>query len=282
MRTWTRGLGLSLVTVLALGCGDSDAPSAADDAGSGGDGDGDGDVNVVVDLDGGSATLGPTAEVRVANTVQGVSFDAWVRDQDDRAVRVAESLTFGSISEYFEVPLNAFSHHPEFVLLPSGQLPTGGNWSVVSGPDRAAVTVGELDGAQQRASLIVSLDNDTNQVAYATLDESRLMEGDPKLANLHIYYGLFDIDGGIVADLGIVGSGCFHAGSTNVADVFSVTPGSFAFGVCDSQLTAGCPSTTLLSAVTLTMGPGENQLVVTYLENTYVRLMAAHIAPPSG
>lgn len=280
--TFHRTLGLALGLLAASACGDDTSGSPRDDAGIVGDGDGDGTCEGEGSDDGDAGTgglgsLGPTARVRVANTVPGSSFDAWAANTSRCPVRVAQSIPFGAISDYFEVPVNAFSQDPEFVLLPSGERPADTNWLVVSGPDRAFITTSQLDGAGQQGSLIVSLDDDTNQLQYEQLDESDLNAGDASQANLHIAYGLFDIAGGQNIDLGTVGKGCFHSGSTSVSQVFSLPAGNFEFGVYDSQVTAGCAASTLLASAPLDVAAGENVLLVTYLDDNAVKIVSAPI-----
>lgn len=274
---WKLFVAVALSTAAA--CGDDSSDSTQADAGAVGYGDGDGDGDADAGSQG-SGSLGPTSRVRVANTVAGLSFDAWAADTSRHPVRVAQDLTFGTISDYFEVPINAFSQDPEFVLLPSGEQPADTNWQVVSGANRAFITVTQLDGENQQGSLIVSLDDDTAQLQAETLDESELEAGSPSQANLHIHYGLFDIVGGQVIDFGTVGHGCFHAGSTSVGQVFSLPAGALDFGVYDSQLTAGCHASTLLASAPLEVAAGNHALVVTYLDSNAVKIVSAPIEVP--
>jgi hypothetical protein len=267
---------LSALGLLAVAaCGDSDAPSPQEDAGSEVLDAGD-DAGCHVELDASSGSLGPTSSVRVANTLSGLALDAWVADDSQRPVRVAQNLEPGTISDYFAVPIDAFTRSPEFVLLPAGACPANTNWSVVSGPDRAFISVNALEGESQRASVIIGLDDDTNQVQWETLDESELAVGSASQANLHISYGLFDIRGPNIA-LGTAAGGCFHNGSTNVNDVFSLPPGSFDFGVYDALSNTKCVPATLLASVPLDVPAGQNLLVVTYLEANMVKIMSAPI-----
>lgn len=222
--------------------------------------------------------LGPTAQVRIVNLVEGMTFDVWGADADFSPVMVAQDLAFETVSDYFDAPLNEFTMDPQIVLLPAGEVPEDvATWQVdnSSGPDRAFVIVSELDAADEHATLIVSLDAFTSQLQYEQLDETELMLGDTSQANLHISYKLFELGGSVVPAFAVVGEPCLFSGSTGVAQPWSVAPGTFDVGIYDIQTVSEC--TTQLASISITASAGEQVLVAMYHVADDARLLTAPI-----
>jgi hypothetical protein len=222
--------------------------------------------------------VGPSAQVRIVNLMPGVTFDAWANDTDKSPVLVAQGLAPETISAYFNAPVNEVTMQPEIVLLPAGEIPADDSfWQVNAsvGPDRAYVKFTELEGADQRATAIVTLDELTMQVQYEQLDETELMLGADTQANLHIAYALADIGGGVVPAFAVVGEACLFTGSTGVTQPWSVAPGSFELGVYDLQSVPDC--TTQLASTPITAAAGEQVLVAVYHVDAEVKLLTAPI-----
>ena len=230
--------------------------------------------------DGTGGASGSTAKIRVVNLVQGLTFDVWGADADHSPVLVAQGLGFETVSAYFDAPLNEFTMHPEFVLMPAGEVPDDvATWEVdnSSGPDRAYVIVTELDAADERATLIFTLDSFTNHVGYEQLDETELMPGDPSQVNLHISHNLFDLGGSVVPAFAIVGDPCLFTGSTGVPQAWSVAPGTFDIGIYDLQTVSDC--TMQLASAPITAAAGDQVLVAVYHIDAEVKLLTAAIGP---
>ncbi len=59
------------------------------------------------------------------------AFDAFDQNAQWKPVARAHDLTYGMVSDYFDVALNQVTHTPTFVILPKGEMPDGNNpaWS---------------------------------------------------------------------------------------------------------------------------------------------------------
>lgn len=268
----------ALFGLALLGCGD-DGPSLP--GLDGGDTDvgtvasASGDASDGSDTDTGGA-LGPVARVRVVNLVPDTSFDVWGADVDHDPVRIASGLGFATISEYIDTPINAFSGNPELVLMPPGEAPEDvPTWEIdnSSGPDRAFVSVSELDGEGEQATIVITKDGANLQ--YEQLDETEIMAGDAGAATLHVAFRLFDLGGTVIPAFGVVGQPCLFDGSTGVAQPWSVAPGTFDVGVYDLQTETEC--TTPLVTTSLTAGADEHALVVVYHRADEIGLLTAAI-----
>lgn len=102
-----------------------------------------------------SGELGPTAQVRVVNLVDGVTFAVWGADTGFSPVLVSDDLAFASVSDYFDAPLNEFTMDPQIVLLPVGEVPDDvATWQVDNslGSDRAFVIFTEHERRQLRGT----------------------------------------------------------------------------------------------------------------------------------
>lgn len=269
--------------ILALvGCGDDD-PSASDDGAAastdGADDTGGGPSSADASGSGGaSGELGPTAQVRVVNLVDGVTFAAWGADTEFAPTMIADGLAFETISEYLDAPLNEFTMDPQIVLLPTGETPDDvATWQVDNslGPDRAFVIVSELDAADERATIIVSLDDSTGNVQVEQLDETELMLGDTSMANLHVSWNLFDLGGAVVPAFAVVGDACLFTGSTGVQQPWSVAPGAFEVGIYDRQTVSDC--TEQLASTAITAAAGEQVIVAVYHIDADVKFLSAPI-----
>jgi hypothetical protein len=266
----------SSLLLVASACGDDADPSTDDGASSPSDTSA-GDPSTSAG-ESGSGELGPTARVRVVNLVQGVELTAWGADTDFNPVMITEGLAYASASDYFDAPLNAFTMHPEVVLVPTGEVVENvATWQVDNsmGPDRAFVSFTELDGADQQATIIVTLDDSSGNLQYEQLDESELMLGDASMANLHISWDLFDLEGGVVAAFSVVGDPCLFSGSTGVPQAWPVAPGSFEVGIYDQQIVSDC--TMQLASIPITAAAGDQVLVAAYHEGADVKLLSAAI-----
>lgn len=274
---------LSALFALALAaCGD-DGPSlpgldegGGDDEASGSEDGGDDPSSATGAADGTGGALGAVARVRVVNLVPGTSFDVWGADVDHAPVRIASGLGFATISDYIDTPINTFSGDPELVLMPPGEAPDDvPSWEIdnSSGGDRAFISVSELDGEGEQATIIVT--KESANLQYEQLDETEIMAGDPGAAALHVAFRLFDLGGTVVPAFGVVGQPCLFSGSTGVPQPWSVAPGTFDVGVYDLQTETEC--TTPLVTASITAAADEHKLVVVYHEGDEIGLLSAAI-----
>jgi hypothetical protein len=259
-----------VIAALAACPGDDDPASDGSDESPGDDESADDDDS--------AGELGPTARVRIVNLVDDVTFDVYARGTDSDPVLIAEGLAFESISDYLDVPLNELSMEPEFVLMPAGEAPGDGpTWQIDAiGPDRAFITVGELSAADEQATVLVDLDQQTNVLQWRQLDETELMVGDPAMANLHIDWALFEYPPPAVLSVAVVGEPCLFDGSTAVPQPHSVAPGTFEIGVYDRQTASEC--TELLGSTSITAAAGDEVLVSMYHIGTEVKFLTAPIS----
>jgi hypothetical protein len=217
--------------------------------------------------------------VRIASIVpMPASFDAFGEDANYKPVPAAHDITYGMVSDYFNIGLNRVTNTPSFLILPSGQMPNRNDptWLNVAAPaaDRMRIDVTGID-ADQYATLIVSpTDNNTN-LQYETLDESNLQAGTAGKVHLHISWNLFDLGGSFVPALSIVGQPCLTTDSTSVSDVFSVPPGRFQLGIYDRQDVSDC--TVLMGSIEIAAAANDNVLVVVYHVGTQIKFMTALI-----
>ena len=227
------------------------------------------------------AGIGPVAMVRIVNLVKDKTFDVWVADLNYMPKRILQNLAYEDISEYLDVPLGQISQTPTFVLLPSDTMPSmdpAWQTDAALGNDRARVEVTDLNAADQRATILMSLADDGMRLEYETLNETKLKPGDPTKANLHIAYHIFDLGGGVVPTFAVVGQPCLTTESVAVSDVESVAPGDFELGVYDRQNVSDC--TELLASVKISAKAGDNVLVPVYHEGAQVKFLVAPIAAP--
>jgi hypothetical protein len=271
-----------LFVSLAPACADDDGDASASvesDGASAADDDDDssgGDATTLADT-GGNGELGPTAQVRIVNLVEGVTFTVWGADTNFDPVIVHDDLAFETVSDYFDAPLNEFTMHPELVLAPMGEavesVPT---WQVDHGmgPDRMFIIFTELDAANERATIIVQLDEFTGNLEGEQLDETELMLGDTSMANLHIGWRLSDL-APIVPTFAIAGDPCLFHGSTGVPQPWSVAPGTFEVGIYDRQTVDECTET--LASTSITAAAGEQVLLTVYDVAGDVRFLTAPI-----
>lgn len=275
-----RSCSIALCTALASACGDDADPqitdggpsSSADDDESGGSPDTGADTGT------GSGELGPTAQVRVVNLVEGMTFAAWGADSEFSPVVLHDGMTFETISDYFDAPLDQVMMHPQIVLLPAGETPDDvATWEIDNslGPDRAFVTFTELDAADERATIIVTLDAFTGNLQYEQLDETELMLGDASMANLHVSWNLFDLAGGVVPAFAVAGQPCLFDGSTGVPQAWSVAPGTFDVAIYDRQTVSDC--TEQLASTSITAAAGDEVLVAVYHVGDEVRFVSEAI-----
>jgi len=258
---------------IAPACGDDEEPAVGTD-----DSGGDPSTGADTGATGGNGTLGPTAQVRVVNLVDGVTFTAWGADTDFNPVIVHDELAFETVSDYFHAPLNEFAMDPEIVLMPAGEAPhDGSTWQIdnSSGPDRAFVSFGQLDAADEQATIIVSLDDITGNVQWEQLDESELVVADPGMVGLHISWNLFDLGGSVVPAFAVAGDPCLFDGSTSVTQSWSVAPGTFDVGIYDRQTISEC--TEQLASTSITAAAGDEVLVTVYHVGPEVRFLSAPI-----
>jgi hypothetical protein len=247
--------------------------------GSGGGSPGSGGTTGTGGAGAGGGELGPTAQIRIVNLVEGLTFDAWGADVNNSPVRIAEGLAFESISGYIDAPLYEVTMSPELVLMPAGEVPEDTSFWMVdnsTGPDRAYVKINELDAANERATIIVRLDDFTDQIQWEQLDETELMLGEPASANLHISYEL-NLEGTVVPAFSVAGEPCLFTGTTGVAQAWPVTAGTFDVGVYDTQTVAEC--TTELATTSITAAAADQVLVAVYNVDADVRFLTAPIEP---
>lgn len=166
-----------------------------------------------------------------------------------------------------------------FVLLPSGQQPAdSATWNQIHGPDRARVALEGL-GASGRASVVVSLNSDANQLQWEVLDERNLRAGDPTKAAFNLSYHLQDVRDTIYVAFGPVGSSCFLEGPANIDEVWNLDPKA-TLGVFDLHDGNDCSTLTPLATVPLDTTAGARFLVVSYEVDGQVRLLSAPITEP--
>lgn len=247
------------------GAGDGSETAGADDGLTGADAS-----------EGGGGGLGPVARVRIVNLVPDTSFDVWGADTDHAPVRIASGLAFATISDYIDTPINTFSGDPELVLMPPGEAPEDvPSWEIdnSSGGDRAFISVSELDGEGEQATIVIT--KESANLQYEQLDETEIMAGDPGAATLHVAFRLFDLGGTVVPAFGVVGQPCLFDGSTGVAQPWSVAPGTFDVGVYDLQTETEC--TTPLATTSITAAADEHALVVVYHVGDEIGLLSAAI-----
>lgn len=279
-----------VLCLLAAACGDDGAGGMADAGGTGGSGGtagsggagaigGGGSGGTGGTLDASTGQLGPSARIRIANIVPATTFDAWGPNIELRPVLAQGDIAYASVTDYFDVQLNMVAQHPIFVVLPDGEEPdtTSGLWlNQESGPDRSTIDVREIDGPDEQATVVLKPSSNGENLAWEQLDETELNTGDPTKANLHISYNLFDLTNGAVISFAVVGQPCFHDGSTNIAQVWSVEPGSFELGVYDQQTVSEC--TTPIATVPIEAAAGDNVLVVVYHEDNAIKFLTAPVA----
>ncbi|MBC8071775.1 MAG: hypothetical protein IAG13_25845, partial [Deltaproteobacteria bacterium] len=226
----------------------------------------------------GSGELGPTARVRVINLVEGLEFTAWGADTNFDPVVIADGLTYASVSEYFDAPLNELSMEPQIVLVPAGEpVENTSTWQIDNsqGLDRAFVTFRELEGAGQQGTIVLTADAQTGNLQWAQLDESELMLGDAGMTTLHVSWNLFDLEGGVVPAFAVVGEPCLFTSSTGLAEPWSVAPGTFEVGIYDRQMVSEC--SVLLGSTEITAAADEHVLVAVYHEGDTVKLFSAPV-----
>jgi hypothetical protein len=291
----TIGFLCVLVFVSGLGCDDGAAPGGAADGGgatagasatagtSGGGAAGTGAAGTGAADAGGQ--LGPAAQVRVVNLVPGVTFDAWGPDADAVPTRLAEGLTYGTISDYFAAPLNRISQDPIFVLWKSGELPEEGKlFSTLQDNthERVRIEMRELDAEGEHGTIVLSPMDDSadSSLQFTTLDEVETARGMPTKANLHVSFHLEPgaLPGGVQPSVSIKGQSCLFNGSTSIALAHSVEPGSFELAVYDRQSSADCGETPELSTHALEVAAGDNELVVIYLDGGEITWLNAPLA----
>lgn len=286
-----------VLSALATACGDDADPAdtgasspsdtGVDESGTAGDAATAGDPSTLTnpsftddgsDDDGSGGELGPTARVRIVNLVEGLELTAWGRDTDFNPVVIAEGLAYATVSEYIDAPLSELTMHPELVLVPTGEVvedvPT---WQVDNsvGLDRAFVRFTELDGADQQATIVLRADFGSGNLQWEQLDESELMLGDAGMTNLHISWGLFDLEGSVVPAFAVAGDACLLTSSTGVAEPWPVAPGTFEVGIYDRQMADDC--SVLLASTEITAAADEQVLVAIYHEDAEVKLLTAPI-----
>jgi hypothetical protein len=285
--TRIRAVAIWVVLVLAcsFGCGDDDGADANGDSGAGGSGGASGSS---AGGSGGAANsdeLGPTASVRVVNLVPDVTFDAFGSNVDSMPVLAAEGLTYGTISEYFDVRVNPISMAPIFVLRKTGDAPDPEQtFSMLQDAthERLWIDVGELDAPGQRATLIVSARGSTPEstLQFRTLDETDLDRGSATAANLRFTTYLEDFPGGVVPGVGLPGESCLFVGSSALGVGHEVPAGSFELQVYDLQAVSDCPDTSAIASFPLDVEAGATELVVLYLDGGEVKWISAPVPPP--
>lgn len=256
-----------------VACGDDADPSDAGTAGSSGSG-------------GGGSELGPTARVRVVNLVPDVTFDAWGPNADGDPVLLGTELEFGTISEFLDVPINMFSQEPIFLLWATGDVPEGENGFssyLDNTHERMRVSVGELDGEGEAATVIITPTDDapTATLQYQQLDETETDRGDSALANLHITVEWEAVlDTSAVPGIALEGQECLFTGSSSVSQVWSVPPGDITLGYYDIQTVSACEDAEAIATFDLDVAAGDNQLVVFYLDGDALKMISAPLSEP--
>lgn len=298
MDRWWAAIGLVILAGSGIGCdsggsggagsgGSGGTGTAGGDGGSGGGGAGGsgGGSGTTGGADAGGGELGPTASVRVVNLVPDVSFDAFGPNLESKPVLAAEGLTYGAISDYFEVQVNSISMAPIFVLWKSGDMPTPEQtFSMLQDNthDRIRIDVRELDAPGQRATIIVAPTDETPTATleYRTLDETDLDRGSATEAYLRFTTYLVPFPGGVVPGVAISGETCLFTGSSALGVAHSVPPGAFDLGVYDLQAVSDCTDTSAIATFPLDVAAGETELVVMYLEGSDVKIVSAPVPAP--
>ncbi|HTJ84168.1 MAG TPA: hypothetical protein VL400_20755 [Polyangiaceae bacterium] len=264
-------LGVALALAASTGCGDDGSAAAGTGSGGGGTGS---------TTSSGSGGALPVAHVRIANVVPGSVFDGFDQGADFGPQPSGQDLTYGEVSDYFDVTLNPVTNIPLLVILPDGETPDANdpNWLNVTSPaaDRARIDMSGVE-AEQYVTLIVSLTDQGTNISVETLYESMLAPGTAGKAHLHVAWRLFDLGGTFVPTLAVVGQPCLTTDSVAVNDVLSVDPGAFELGIYDRQNVSEC--TELLGSTPLDVAADTDELVVVYHEADTIDFMSAPIPP---
>ena len=219
------------------------------------------------------------AKIRIAN-ISGVVFDVYGSDTaNGDPVLVAEDIADGVVSDYLDVQINPFSGEGELVLFPAGEVPdpADASWrtSRLDG-SHTYITVNEVDGPDDRISLVIQQTDDGSQLQWQTLDEDDAATDDGDNVSVFVSYNLFDGLGTVVPAFGVEGEECASTGSTSITQPWPFSAGS-TVALVDIQSTSSCVDGESLASMEIEGDAGASTLLVVYVEDGNFEILQAPI-----